>query len=91
MNEDISRNPLNAPGRYYVDCNCIYHECCVEAAPNNFKIEELSAYVFKQPDTAEEEAQCRQALEECPMEAIHDDGDQNNITKYSLSSDPGAV
>jgi ferredoxin len=31
--------------------------------------------VFKQPATAQEEAQCRQALEECPTAAIHDDGE----------------
>jgi ferredoxin len=55
------------------DCNG--HLCCVELAPNNFKMgESLSAYVFKQPDTADEEAQCRQALAACPTAAIHDDG-----------------
>lgn len=75
MKEEISKHPLNAPGKYYVDCNtCLDHECCVETAPNNFRLEDLTAYVFKQPGTSEEEAQCRQALEECPMEAIHDDG-----------------
>ena len=37
--------------------------------------EHLTAYVFKQPSTSEEEAQCRQALEECPVAAIRDDGE----------------
>jgi ferredoxin len=36
--------------------------------------ENHTAYVFKQPGTSEEEAQCRQALEECPVMAIHADG-----------------
>jgi ferredoxin len=74
--KEISRHPLNAPGRYAVDCDtCIDHQCCVEAAPYNFKMDEhFTAYVFKQPETPAEEAQCRQALEECPVAAIHDEG-----------------
>ena len=66
-----------APGRYYVDCDtCLDHECCFDAAPNNFRMDEhLTAYVFKQPNTSEEEAQCRQALQECPVAAIRDDGE----------------
>lgn len=76
VKEEISRHPLNAPGRYYVDCNtCLDHQCCIDAAPSNFTMDEhYTAYVFKQPGTPQEEAQCRQALEECPIAAIHDDG-----------------
>ena len=75
---EINRHPLNAPGRYYVDCDtCLDHECCVETAPNTFKMDQHhTAYVFKQPETPEEEAQCRQTLEECPTAAIQDDGDK---------------
>ena len=67
---------MNAPGRYYVDCDtCVHHNCCVELAPNNFRMgESLTTYVFKQPDTSSEEEQCRQALETCPTAAIRDDG-----------------
>lgn len=80
MADEIGKHPLNAPGRYYVLCPwCLDHECCIEAAPNNFRMgEDLSAYVFKQPNTPEEEAQCRRALEECPVEAIRDDGEAHN-------------
>ena len=77
MKEKSNTHSLNASGRYYVDCNtCLDHECCVETAPNNFRLHETyyTAYVFKQPDTSEEEAQCQQALEECPVAAIHNDG-----------------
>ena len=77
MKEEINRHALSVPGKYYVECDvCVHHECCIETAPNNFRMhdEVLTAYVFKQPDTSEEEAQCRQALEECPTAAIHDDG-----------------
>lgn len=71
-----SRHPLNAPGKYYVDCNtCLDHECCIATAPNNFRMDEnYTAYVFKQPGNLEEDAQCQQALEECPVAAIRDDG-----------------
>lgn len=77
MEEEVRRDPLNAPGRYYVDCDaCVHNYCCVEIAPNNFRMGDyLTAYVFKQPDTSDEEAQCREALETCPTAAIRDDGD----------------
>ena len=77
MKEEISRHPLSAPGRYYVDCDtCVHHECCVETAPNNFRMSEhLTAYVFKQPGTSAEETECQQALEQCPTAAIHNDGE----------------
>lgn len=78
MSEASIKHPRNAPGKYYVDCDtCLDHELCVEAAPNNFKMDRemwAVAYVFKQPSNSEEEAQCRKAMEECPVEAIHDNG-----------------
>lgn len=72
----VNKHPLNVPGRYYVDFDtCIDHECCVEAAPNNFKMDEdYVAYVFKQPTTPEEEKSCKKAMNVCPVEAIRDDG-----------------
>jgi ferredoxin len=77
MSAEIEKNPLNVAGRYYVDCaTCIAHDLCVEVAPNNFrKDENYSAYVFKQPVNPEEEAQCRLAVADCPVAAIHDNGD----------------
>lgn len=76
MNEEIKKHPLNVKGKYYVDYNtCLYH-CCFDIAPNNFKADEhCVAYVFKQPDTPEEKAQCREAMLCCPVEAVHDDGE----------------
>jgi ferredoxin len=77
MTEEIKRYPLSAPGKYYIDCNtCLDHELCADTAPNNIRINEEGwvAYVYKQPNNPEEEAQCRQALEECPVFAIRDDG-----------------
>jgi ferredoxin len=68
----------SAPGRYYVDSSCIDCDVCRETAPNNFRANEDEgfSYVFKQPANDEEEAQCQEALESCPVEAIGDDGDE---------------
>lgn len=76
MSEEFKKHPLNVIGKYYVaDEYCLDHEICVQIAPNNFKMAEgHCAYVFKQPETVEEEADCREALEACPVEAIRDDG-----------------
>ena len=76
MSEQIKKHPSSAEGKYYVEYGyCLYHELCVEIAPNNFKLAGYDcAYVFKQPDSPEEEAQCREALDACPVQAIRDDG-----------------
>ena len=76
MKDAISKYPLNARGKYYVDADtCVHHWCCIETAPNNFRMENLTASVFKQPSTPQEEELCRQALEQCPTAAIYDDGE----------------
>jgi len=78
MSETVKKHPLNATGKFYVDYGiCLDHECCVDEAPNNFKMdgETWGAYIFKQPETSEE-AQCRRAMECCPVEAILDDGNE---------------
>jgi ferredoxin len=64
-------------GRYYVDDTCIDCDACREMAPGNFvRAEEQGySYVSKQPETPEEEDQCRDALEGCPVEAIGNDGE----------------
>lgn len=68
----------NVPGRYYVDASCIDCDVCRETAPDNFRANEDEgySYVFKQPENDEEEALVQQAMEECPVEAIGDDGDE---------------
>ena len=66
----------NVAGAFYVDANCIDCDVCRETAPENFMANEDEgySYVFKQPENAEEEAQCREAMESCPVDAIGDDG-----------------
>ncbi|MDA2937683.1 ferredoxin [Acidobacteria bacterium AH-259-A15] len=67
----------NAKGKYYVDENCIAAKFCVAAAPNNFRMSESGhAYVYKQPETPEEEEQSREAVAGCPVNAIGDDDEE---------------
>lgn len=75
MGEEIKKHPLNVRGKYYVTEDCLLCENCQIIAPNNFRYDEEGlSYVCKQPDTPGEEAQCREAVHSCPMEAIRDDG-----------------
>ena len=66
----------NIPGKFYVDDQCIDCDLCRETAPDNFSRNEDGGYsfVFKQPVTPEEEDNCRQAMEGCPVEAIGNNG-----------------
>ncbi len=75
---DASRKvPENVPGRFYVDATCIDCDLCRETAPGNFVRQDAEgySYVARQPDDPAEEAACLAAMEECPVEAIGNDGD----------------
>ena len=67
----------NVPGKFYVDKECIFCDVCVQAAPRNFAASQDGDhdYVYKQPENQEELEECYDALEQCPVEAIGDDGD----------------
>ena len=69
--------PENADGRYYVDTQCIDCNLCRDVASANFAHQEEAgyAYVSKQPSSEEEEEQCKEAKDSCPVEAIGDDGE----------------
>ncbi len=66
----------NIEGKFYVDEQCIDCDLCRETAPDNFKREENGgySYVYKQPENYEELELCNEAMENCPVEAIGDDG-----------------
>ena len=66
----------NVTGAWYVDKSCILCSLCVDLAPNNFKESEAGDHdmVYKQPEGDEELAQCNEAMEQCPVEAIGSDG-----------------
>lgn len=78
MDLDLTnRHRLSAKGKRYVDIlACLDHECCVEIAPDLFKMdnEEWGAYVIRQPETEEEKSRFKEAMDTCPVEAIRDDG-----------------
>ncbi len=70
------RFPENMDGKYYVDSTCIDCDLCRVTAPANFDRNQTTgfSYVFKQPATDREEAECKEAMGGCPVEAIGDDG-----------------
>ena len=75
MADNRAKWPENTPGKYYVDESCIASDFCVAVAPANFRMDESGhAFVFKQPETEEEERQCREALAGCPVCAVGDNG-----------------
>jgi ferredoxin len=67
----------NAKGKVFVDQSCIACDACVLTAPKNFSMhaDDGHAYVLKQPTTPEEAAQCKEAVEGCPVEAIGENGE----------------
>lgn len=72
MAEILDRLPQNVPGRFYVDSTCTDCGLCPSTAPAHFRRDEDigQSYVFLQPETDEEIAVCREALEGCPTESI---------------------
>ena len=76
MADVTNRYVENVPGRYYVDDQCIDCDLCRQTAPLSFTRDEVGghSFVFKQPETPEEENQCQEAIQNCPVEAIGDDG-----------------
>jgi len=66
----------NVAGAWYVDSNCIDCDLCRTTAPDNFKQnpDEGFSFVYKQPATEDEAKLCKEAMEECPVEAIGNDG-----------------
>jgi len=66
----------NVPGAFYVDKDCIICTLCSDLAPDCFKEskDEDHDYVYKQPETEQEFQTAKDAMEQCPVDAIGDDG-----------------
>ena len=66
----------NALGKYYVDVQCIDCDVCRVTAPASFQRNEDRgySYVFRQPESPDEDARCQEAMDSCPVEAIGSDG-----------------
>lgn len=79
MADKDDKYPDNAPGKFYVDEQCIDCDLCRETAPAFFtrNDDEGHSYVFKQPENEEDIALCMEALEGCPVEAIGEDGNDD--------------
>ncbi len=76
MADAANKYPENVEGKFYVDDQCIDCDLCRETAPANFKRNDDGghSFVYKQAETPEEDALCKEAQEGCPVEAIGSDG-----------------
>lgn len=66
----------NAPGKFYVDDQCIDCDACRTEAPETFtrNDEHGYSYVHAQPESPEALERAQAAMEACPVEAIGNDG-----------------
>lgn len=61
---------------FFVDKECILCSVCSDTAPSDFRMSGQEAHdiCYKQPENKEELDQCYEAMENCPVEAIGDNG-----------------
>jgi ferredoxin len=83
MAEICDMLPENAPGKFFVDSQCIDCDVCRDTSPANFRRSDENgySYVYKQPETDEEFELCEEACNACPVEAIGDDGAEKFLTR----------
>jgi ferredoxin len=76
MADKKHRFPMNQPGRYFVDDQCIACDACCVEAPRFFAMNDNDGHAFVklQPVTPEELKEAENALAACPVEAIGNDG-----------------
>ena len=76
MADPADRQPENVLGKFYVDSQCIDCDLCRDSVPEFFTRSDDNgySYVYKQPTTEDEVELCMEALAECPVEAIGNDG-----------------
>ena len=79
MADNNSKQPLNAPGAFYVDETCIDCDLCRENAPEFFARDEdaVASYVYAQPQSNEDIEKALEALDGCPTESIGRDGNES--------------
>ncbi|MFN0075722.1 MAG: ferredoxin [Prosthecobacter sp.] len=67
----LCESPASRAASSCIDCGL-----CPSTAPSHFRRDDEigQSFVFRQPETAEEIALCREALEGCPTESIGEDG-----------------
>lgn len=66
----------NAPGKFYVDAQCIDCDLCRERLPHIFHRDNEGGHSFvaKQPESGSDLIEAMIALDDCPAEAIGNDG-----------------
>lgn len=76
MADPANKYPDNVSGKWYVDTQCILCSLCHEIAPSNFKEADSGDhdFVYKQPENETEAKLCQEAMQQCPVEAIGNDG-----------------
>jgi ferredoxin len=76
MADELSRQPANVPGPWYVDTSCALCRLCLEEASNliTYNRHETAVHFFKQPETPEETDAAQRAMDACPTLAIGNDG-----------------
>ena len=76
MADKSSKVERNAPGKWYVDENCIACGLCIEVAAENLELDWSAGFAFVklQPESSEQKEALQEAAEQCPVEAIGDDG-----------------
>ena len=81
------RHPLSAPGKFFVDDQCLDCNLCRETAPEVFRRDDECgvSYLVRQPVTEQEIALVEESVEGCPHEAIGDTGDQHDWAKLPPS------
>ena len=69
---DQKKLPYNVPGKYYTTEECDGCAYCASVAPDNFDFdkETNTYYVSIQARNTEEEDFLREAMEDCPVDAI---------------------
>ncbi|MEK9138048.1 MAG: ferredoxin [Bacteroidota bacterium] len=72
MANKTAKLPNNVPGDFYVSEDCDGCAYCGMVAPENFEFDKPSNtyFVSKQPKTQEEMELLREAMEDCPVDAI---------------------
>jgi ferredoxin len=78
MAHSMKKTPLNVSGPYYVDCNCICCGICTLIAPLNLfvNLNDEYGYVGKQPENKDEIRAVEKAIQNCPVDAIGNDGEK---------------
>ena len=60
------------PYEFYVDKECVHCSICADASPNCFRPSDDGSHAicYMQPGESQDWAQCMEAMENCPFEAI---------------------